>query len=238
MSGSPAVQLAAGVWRIPTMGRNLINSFAFVAADGSVTLVDCGIAKAPPRIVVGLAAMGKHPSDVTRIVLTHVHPDHAGGAAEMARRTGVPVRVHEGDAESARSGRVTTPSDPAYLGGRLFTRLAAGRFPAFALGAPLVDGKVLDEGSGLRVVHTPGHSPGHVALLHESTRTLVTGDAIFNFTRFGLRWPPKFLCADFRMTQRTAHALGELDYDTAAFTHGPEIRSNAREHVRGFLSQV
>ena len=75
---APAVQLAPDVWRIPTQGKAFVNSFAIVDDDGSVTLVDCGVKKAPPRIVAGLAAMGKHPADVTRIVLTHIHPDHAG----------------------------------------------------------------------------------------------------------------------------------------------------------------
>jgi len=88
MSRSPAVQLAPGVWRIPTAGRHLVNSFALVQDDGSVTLVDCGLTKAPARIVAGLALPGLAPAGVTRIVLTHVHPYHAGGAAEMGRRTG------------------------------------------------------------------------------------------------------------------------------------------------------
>ena len=60
-----------------------INSFAFVDDDGQVTLVDCGLKKAPPRILEGLAGIGKRPSDVTRIILTHAHGDHAGGAKEM-----------------------------------------------------------------------------------------------------------------------------------------------------------
>lgn len=85
MSRQPAVQVAPGVWRIPTVGRDYVNSFALVEDDGSVTLVDTGLAKAPPRLVAGLEAMGKRPRDVTRILLTHVHPDHAGGAAEMSR---------------------------------------------------------------------------------------------------------------------------------------------------------
>jgi hypothetical protein len=39
------------------------------------------------------------------------------------------------------------------------------------------------------------------------------------------------------MTQQTAHVLGELEYDVAAFTHGPQIADRARERVRGFLSR-
>lgn len=232
MARSPAVQLAPGVWRIPTVGRAAVNSFAFVDDDGSVTLVDCGVKKAPAKIVAGLAAIGKTPADVTRILLTHAHADHAGGAAEMARRTAAPVAVHAADVAYAEAGRVPG-RDPSFLGGRLFNRLPGG-FPAVDIAQPLADGDVLDVGGGLRVVHTPGHSPGHVSLLHEPTRVLITGDAIFNV--LGVRWSPRALCSDFRMTQQTADVLGELEYDVAAFTHGPQITDRARERVRNFLS--
>ena len=84
--GNPAVVLAPGVVRIPTLG-DFINSFAFTDSDGSVTLVDCGLKRAPARIVAGLAHIGKHPYDVTRIILTHAHPDHAGGARAMLNAT-------------------------------------------------------------------------------------------------------------------------------------------------------
>lgn len=235
MARAAAVPLAPGVWRIPTVGRALVNSYAFVDDDGAVTLVDCGVRRAPARIVRGLAAIGKAPTDVTRIVLTHAHRDHAGGAAELARRTGAPVAAHRADVPYAESGRVP-PQDRAGTAGRLLARLGDGRFPAFRVAQPLADGDVLPVGGGLRVVHTPGHSPGHVSLLHEATRVLITGDALFNVA--GVRWPVKSFCTDFRMTQRTAHVLGELDYEVAAFTHGPEIRDRAREQVRAFLSRL
>ena len=50
-----------------------------------------------------------------------------------------------------------------------------------------------------------------------------------------MTWPIKALCTDFAMTKQTAHVLGEVDYDVVAFTHGPEIRDNARRTVQGFL---
>ncbi|WP_200216655.1 MBL fold metallo-hydrolase [Micromonospora coerulea] len=235
MGRSAAVPLAPGVWRIPTIGRALVNSYALVDDDGSVTLVDCGVKRAPARIVRGLAAIGKTPADVTRIVLTHAHRDHAGGAADLARRTGAPVAVHTADVPYAEAGRVP-PKDPTITSGRILGRLSGGRFPAVEVARPLADGDVLAVGGGLRVWHTPGHSPGHVSLLHEPTRVLITGDALFNVA--GVRWPVKSFCTDFRMTQRTAHLLGELDYDIAAFTHGPEITRRAREQIRTFLARL
>ena len=239
MATKPAVQLAPGLFRIPTAGKDLINSFALVQDDGSVTLVDTGLKKAPARIVAALASIGKHPRDVTRIVLTHVHPDHAGGAAEMSRRTGAPVLVHGDDHGWARSGRISGGNDPSTRLGRLFARAGDGKVEAFEPGPALVDGQLLPGSGGVRVVHTPGHSPGHVSLLVEPSRTLITGDALFNFGFLrGARISPSFLCSDFAMTKRTAHRLGEMEYDVVAFTHGPEIRDRARETVRGLLSDL
>jgi glyoxylase-like metal-dependent hydrolase (beta-lactamase superfamily II) len=134
MAATPAVELAPGVFRIPTAGKNLINSFALVQDDGSVTLVDTGLKKAPARIVAGLAAIGKHPRDVTRIVLTHVHPDHAGGAAELSRQTGAPVLVHGDDHGWARTGRIAGANDRSTLLGRLFARTGDARIEAFEAG--------------------------------------------------------------------------------------------------------
>lgn len=236
-NGPPAIELAPGVWRIPTAG-DFINSFAFVDDDGSVTLVDCGVKKAPAKIVAGLAHLGRTPADVTRILLTHVHPDHAGGAAELSRRTGAGVAVHGGDHPSATSGTVAQPADQRFLLGRLFARLPAPRFEPFTPAEDLTDGEVLPVAGGLRVVHTPGHSPGHVSLLHEPTRTLVTGDAMFNVGFRRPRLSPRFLCSDFALTRQTVHRLADLEYDVAAFTHGPEMTDRPRERIRDFLRTV
>jgi glyoxylase-like metal-dependent hydrolase (beta-lactamase superfamily II) len=228
---TPAVQLAPGVWRIPTAPADLVNSFAFVDDDGQVTLVDAGTKRAPRQIVAGLEHLGSSPSEVTRIIATHAHPDHVGGLNGLAGRTRGRVAVHERDAAYVREGRGPV-LDPTSLGGRLFRR-NRGATPT-QVDEELTDGQVVDVGGGLRVLHTPGHTPGHVALLHEPTGVLITGDSIWNI-RSRMRWPFKALCTDFTMTKQTAEVLGEVDYKVAAFTHGPEIREGARGAVRGFL---
>ncbi len=163
-----AVSLAPGLWRVPTVPWDLINSFLIRAEDGSVTLVDTGLKTAPARVVAALAEIGSGPSDVTTIVLTHAHPDHAGGAADLSRRTGRGITVHADDAEYVRTG--SSPSrDASFRLGRLIVR-TPGADPA-PVARTMTDGELLD-GSALRVHHTPGHTPGHCSLVHEPTGTL------------------------------------------------------------------
>lgn len=231
---APIVMLAPGVYRIPTLG-DYINSFAFVDADGQVTLVDCGLARAPRRIVAALAGIGRHPTDVTRILLTHAHSDHAGGARELIDRAALTgVEAHESDVEYLQAGHNAPTSDST--AGRLLSRSPSSRFAAVSVAAVLRDRDLVDVAGGLRILHTPGHTPGHISLLHEASGVLITGDAIFNM-RSRMRWPIAAVCTSARLNRQSAHVLGEVEYTVAAFTHGPEIREGAREAVRGFLQR-
>ncbi|MCW2759916.1 MAG: fold metallo-hydrolase [Marmoricola sp.] len=233
MAKAAAVPLAPGVWRIPLIG-DYVNGFMLRDDDGQVTLIDMGVASSGRKVMAGLAAIGSAPGDVTRLMLTHCHPDHAGGAAYVSRETGKPVDVHAEDAEYVRAG--TQPDvDPTSRIGRLIRKLPQPGQEKVTIGEELTDGQVVPFAGGIRVVHTPGHSPGHASYLHEESGVLITGDAIFNV--LGRRWPLKMLCSNFAMTQKTAHRLGELEYSTAAFTHGPEIRDTGREAIRRFLAK-
>jgi glyoxylase-like metal-dependent hydrolase (beta-lactamase superfamily II) len=218
------------VWRIPTARDDLVNSFAFVADDGQVTLVDAGTKRAPKRIIAGLEHLGAGAGDVTRVIATHAHPDHVGGLNGLRGRTGALVAVHERDAAYVREGKGPV-LDRSTMGGRALRR-NRGATPV-QVDEELTDDHIIDA-TGLRVLHTPGHTPGHIALLHEPSGVLVTGDAIWNM-RGRMTWPFKMFCTDVTMTRQTAALLGDVDYSVAAFSHGPEIRDGAREAVRGFL---
>lgn len=232
MVTAPTVLLAPGVYRIPTLG-DAINSFAFLDDDGQVTLVDCGLRRAPRRIIDALTHLGRQPSDVTRIVLTHAHGDHAGGASEMVHRTGRDgVAIHEDDREYITRG-VEAPGPPGGLA-RLIRRGPTSRFEPVSVSEVLVDGQLLSIAGGVRVLHTPGHTPGHISLLHEPTGVLITGDVIVNLA-WRMTWPLSFVCTNAALNRTSAHVLADTSYDVAAFTHGPEIRDNARERVRDFV---
>ena len=227
MARDPAVELVPGVVRIPTVGAAGTNSYAVRDDAGGITLVDCGLRWALRRIVAGLRAVGAHPGDVRRIVLTHAHTDHAGGAVEMAARSGAAVAVQEAVAAAVGEGRHAA-YDPSPRLGRLMTRLPGGRFPPARVDERLVDGRLLD--GGLRVVATPGHTPGSICLVHEQTGTLIVGDTLLHTAR--LRPSRRAICTDHRQNERSARLLGELGHERVAFTHGPEIVRDARGAVR------
>jgi len=225
------VQLAPDVWRFPTLGRSLINSFAFVDGDGTVALVDAGLKGAPKKLTAALSEIGKRPADVNRILLTHTHPDHCGGAAGLRQRTGAPLHVHQDDAGYLRNGR-RPPLDPAFPIAKVLRFVGQG--PRSPVDGTFLEDDIIPVAGGIRVLHTPGHSPGHCSFLHQRSGVLITGDALFNF-RDKITYSFAPFCTNAELSRDTADRLGEVDYETAAFTHGTEIRGGARKAIRGFL---
>ncbi|MFD2765760.1 MBL fold metallo-hydrolase [Micromonospora eburnea] len=160
-----------GRWWLP------FRCFALRTGDGPVTLIDAGVgpagslaaswAPAPGRLPAELAAAGVDPADVRTVVLTHLHTDHVGWAV-----VGTPY-FRNADyllqrAELAALDRFH-PELPARLLGPL---RAAGQLR-------VVDGDT-DLTPGVRVLSTPGHTPGHQSVLVDSAdeRLLVTGDLL------------------------------------------------------------
>lgn len=228
-----AVQIAAGVWRIPTAPLDLVNSFLLEAADGSLTLLDAGTRRAPRTLLAALDGLGKRREDVTHLLLSHAHQDHAGGARAVVEATGSAVWSHEREAVYLREGRMPTP-DRSTRGGRLLARSPGGGFAKIDVADTFVDGAVLPLAGGLTVVHTPGHTPGHCSFLHTPTGVLLTGDALFNVR--GLRYSVKTPCTDVRLSRSSAGRLGELDFEVAGFTHGAHVSVGAQAAVRAFLA--
>ncbi|HJT38673.1 MAG TPA: MBL fold metallo-hydrolase, partial [Actinomycetota bacterium] len=156
------MKLAENVYRIGTLGP-YVNAYLLVEPNGELTLVDAGLKGAPKKIVAAIGSLGKKPSDVTRIVLTHAHPDHAGGLKRMHEETGARVMCHGVDAPFARAGKAP-PRDQRRFAARILGMLPGNSFPPCEIDEEIADGQLLDIAGGLRVVHTPGHSPGHVSL--------------------------------------------------------------------------
>lgn len=116
-----------------------------------------------------LAAATEEGIALERILVTHGHIDHAGGAAEMAEQTGLPIEgPHKNDAFW-----INELDQQALSFGMLSCR-------PFTPSRWLEDGNVVSVGKmKLDVLHCPGHTPGHVAFFHQESKLALVGDILF-----------------------------------------------------------
>jgi glyoxylase-like metal-dependent hydrolase (beta-lactamase superfamily II) len=209
--------IARGVWQVGLRG---VNVFLIEAGDGLV-LVDAGLRHSPPHITEAIYSLGRLPQDVVAIVVTHAHRDHVGGLAEMMRRTGAEVWMHPVDAALVRDGLYGRPF--RHGPGRIFSLWPSSKGESVAVAHEVGDGEVLPF-DGLRALHTPGHTAGHLALLlPREGGVLFVGDAATNLRRPGL----SFLNEDVAEGRRSLEKLAALEFETACFAHGRTIRHGA-----------
>ena len=210
-----ATEVAPGVHRL---GNEYVN-FYLVEADGGLVLVDAGLPAFHKELVEFLGSRGRTVADIDALLLTHAHGDHVG-IAEEVRRAGVPVRVHEADAEMARTGK-SHPRDGSML--PYFRHRATWRLLAVGARAggaktikiaevtPLAEGE-LDVPGRPRVIHTPGHSPGHVAFHFAEHGALIAGDALCTWNPLTGRPGPQVMPRAFAYSDAlAAESLGRLE---------------------------
>lgn len=116
-----------------------------------------------------LAAAEKLGVTIEKILITHGHIDHAGGTARLARELGVPI---EGPHPEDRFWIDGMPDQSRMFG------LPNGE--AFTPDRWLADGDTVTVGEQvLQVIHTPGHTPGHVVFFHPGAKLALVGDVLF-----------------------------------------------------------
>jgi len=207
--------------------RAVVN--AYVVNADVLTLVDTGTPGGAASILRAIRALGREPSEVGRILLTHRHADHAGNAAELARVTGAPVHVAPLEAPFVRDGvEQPRPSAATPIGRALvpYVKVALPwALPPMPVEESLGDGETVGP---FRVIATPGHTAGHVSLLWEERGSLFAGDAAANLTGVG----PHPAADDPAQARDSFRRLAERDFQNAVFGHGRIVRSRAADAFR------
>jgi hydroxyacylglutathione hydrolase len=147
--------------------------YSYLLLGEKVTLVDAGVSSSPALVLDYLKKAGRRPQDIALLILTHSHPDHIGGAREIARVSG--CRTAAPGAEAAWIEDTERQFRERPIPG--FHSLVGG---PVKIDLPLRGGECLDLGGGLflDVVHTPGHSQGSMSLHFKQDGVLISGDAV------------------------------------------------------------
>ena len=207
-------------------------------AEEELTLIDTGLRGSARRIVNFIRRLGRSPEEISLIIITHNHLDHAGGLAELKRYTPAKVVLHKADISDDES---QLPSPP--IAGKLL------RIPPFSRFKPLIyvqpnqvdiqveGGEVFSPLGGLEVIHTPGHTPGSISLFSPKKRLLMVGDALNKLYR-NIQLPPKMVSTDLTQAIDSVKRIAQLDFDILCFGHGKPITKDASARVQQLIRKI
>ena len=203
--------------------------------DG-LTIVDTALSFSVPRIVRQLREAGYKPRDVKRILITHGHPDHAGGLPKLKRITRAQVVASTIDCPVIEGRRPIPVSTPLARLQRLLP------IPRMKLKGTKVDRTVTDGDTipevmgGLQVIATPGHTMGHVSFWQPERRMLFCGDVMINVGELILPAAP--FTVDMEENKRSVRRLAALDTQTLCCGHGTPIAGDAAGAIKAFADKL
>jgi glyoxylase-like metal-dependent hydrolase (beta-lactamase superfamily II) len=225
------MEVAHGVYRFDTGRFN----WYLISEGDRLTLVDAGFPGHLGVLQAGLRKLNRQVSDIKAIVLTHSHADHTGMAQRVSEMSGAKIYLHRSDFATARRGYFLPWFALASNAWRpntcrmLVHATVNGVFGGCSIRSELTamsDGDVLDVPGAPRVIHTPGHTPGHVALWLADRRVLLGGDSVTTMNVVGPDPDgpmilPSSVTAEPREAIRSIERFRELGNLTLLTGHGP-----------------
>jgi glyoxylase-like metal-dependent hydrolase (beta-lactamase superfamily II) len=216
-------ELAPGIHRIDLGASNAY----LVVDDAGLALVDTGLPGSGKKILALIGALGRQPEEITRIILTHQHPDHIGGAANLVATSGAEVWAHPLDTPAIEgTGKRDAPKGPL---GLVFSMMIIPRLRSVQVTHPMSDGEtlpILASEGGLRVVATPGHTLGHISLYLASRKLLFAGDVLRHSSEKIVPSPAMFN-RDQAQALRSFADLTRLEIEASLPGHGAPIMRGA-----------
>lgn len=189
----------------------------------NVILVDTGMEGQLGDVRAALASAGVSFDKLTKVILTHQDIDHIGGLPDILKAADeIEVLAHE--------------LDKPYIEGQKPLIKMRGRrtHPQAKVDVILRDGQVLPYCNGITVIFTPGHTPGHISLYHQASKTLIAGDALIA-KKGKLLGPNAQFTPDMDAAVKSIYKFLDYDIETVICYHGGVVRKNIRQQIDGLI---
>ena len=238
-------QVAGSVWlvRLPLPWQLAIVNVYLLEQREGLLLIDCGVKTDESLGVLAqaLAKLGRTFQDIRQIVVTHMHADHVGAAAELRQRSGAPVLMERTEA------KLIAPREPGeeFFGKaerymrehgvpeelidklREMSRKASGASERLVADGYLDDGDELAyRGGTLEAMVTPGHSPGLLSFQCRKQALLFSSDVILSGITPNIGVHPFYDDNPLADYLNSLDRLHELDIDLVLPSHGDPFRGH------------
>jgi glyoxylase-like metal-dependent hydrolase (beta-lactamase superfamily II) len=216
------MKILENVFVVPAV---IANTYILVDEDG-LTIIDAGLPRSEKKILKYITGLGKSAGDVKRIILTHSDLDHVGGLAALQKASGARTYASQTEADAIAIGKPSRQiTSTGFSFRRIFFALVDPFFKAspFQVDEILTDGQSLPVLGGLRVVETPGHTPGHISLFAPAVGVLFCGDSMVS-DESGLHGSRPMVTWDEAQAQESVRKQAELGASIVCSGHGPVVQ--------------
>jgi glyoxylase-like metal-dependent hydrolase (beta-lactamase superfamily II) len=221
------LEISQGVHLVPSVRWSRI----YLIEDQKLVLVDTGMPWSWRQVMKYIQQIDRRPEDLSTILMTHSHPDHTSGALNIVRRTGARIAAHSLDTRNHSVQGVSF----GYMGVFNGLNVPVPFLQRTPVDQVMEEGEVLPVLGGIRVVHTPGHTPGSVCYLLEDRGVMFSGDTIFSDGRRVSRSIP-FPGYNGLLYRQSLEKLACMQFDTLCGGHGLPLVGNASDMLRELLA--
>ncbi|WP_136603887.1 MBL fold metallo-hydrolase [Paenibacillus dokdonensis] len=193
--------------------------------ENGATLVDTGNIGQMDQITKAVQEIGLQLSDIRRIIVTHQDIDHIGNLAALtAAYPDIEVWAHADDIPYITGEkRMIKMTDERLSQMPEAARTALHSFfnllPSIRINREIKDGEMFELHGGMRVIHTPGHTPGHICLYLPQEKLLLAADEL-RVVDGELVGPAEAFTPDMNEAVRSLHKLADLPLEKVFCYHG------------------
>ncbi|WP_047153260.1 MBL fold metallo-hydrolase [Aneurinibacillus tyrosinisolvens] len=225
--------------KIEAFGNRATFNPTLIWDDEGAILIDAGMPGQLEQIRAAMSEVGVSFAQLKAVILTHQDLDHIGSLPEILQECGehIEVYAHELDKPYIEGALPLIKTDTSRMSKEALESLpkeARALYenpPKAKVDKTLADGQELSFCGGIHVIFTPGHTPGHISLYLQRSKTLVAGDAMISLNGT-LRGPVQQTTLDMDTALRSLGKFSDFDIESVICYHGGLCAANVKDQLQ------